>query len=90
LNEIDTNFNTFYRIPEFNNTRPKKLDLMIDYSKKLSKEFCFVRIDYFDINDTIYLSEMTFTSSNAKMKYKDFNQSIYVGSLLNINKTEIN
>jgi hypothetical protein len=62
---------------------------MIDYSKKLSKEFCFVRIDYYYINDTIYLSEMTFTPSNTKMKYKDLNQSIYMGSFLNINKTEM-
>jgi hypothetical protein len=89
LTEIDTNFSTFHRIPEFKITKPKKLDLMINYSKKLSKKFCFVRIDFYYINDTIYLSEMTFTPSNAKMKYKDLNQSMYMGSFLNINKTEM-
>jgi hypothetical protein len=47
LTEIDTGLKIYHRIPEFNITKPKKLDLMIEYSKKLSKKFCFVRIDYY-------------------------------------------
>jgi hypothetical protein len=51
---------------------------MIDYSKKLSKEFCFVRIDYYYINDTIYLSEMTFTPTGGLTKFKNEKQSILI------------
>ena len=90
LTEIDTGLRIYHRIPEFNITKPKKLDLMIDYSKKLSKKFCFVRIDFYYVNDSIYLSEMTFTPSNTRMKYKNFNQSKYMGSLLDINKIQMN
>ena len=59
---------------------------MIYYSKKLSKEFAFVRIDFYEINNTIYLSEMTFSPSNSKMKFKNKEQSIYLGRILDISK----
>ena len=66
--------------------KPKNFDLMIDYSKKLSKEFAFVRVDFYEINYTIYLSELTFSPTNALMKFKNMSQSIYIGSLLDISK----
>jgi hypothetical protein len=63
---------------------------MLDYSKKLSAKFVFVRIDFYEINNKVYLSEMTFSPSNALMKYKNVNQSRYLGSLLDISKIRNN
>jgi len=59
---------------------------MIDYSKKLSAEFVFARVDFYEINTKIYLSEITFSPTNVLMKFKNVNQSRYLGSLLNISK----
>ena len=59
---------------------------MIDYSTQLSKEFVFVRVDFYEINDIVYLSELTFSPTNTMMNFKDYNQSLYLGSLMDINK----
>lgn len=59
---------------------------MLEYAKKLSKEFVFVRVDFYDFNEIIYLSELTFTTSNMLEPYKNKEQSIYLGSLLDITK----
>ena len=86
LTEIDTNLRPFIRVPEIKIKKPKNLNLMLDYSKKLSVNFAFVRIDFYEINNKIYLSEMTFTPSNSLMKFKNLNQSKYLGSLIDISK----
>lgn len=62
----DTNWNI---IPQKNGIhkkyrieKPLKLDIMLENAKKLSKQFEFVRIDYYiDKNNDIYFSEFTFT-----------------------------
>jgi len=39
---------------------PKRLAEMIEISEKLSKEFPFVRVDFFEVEEKLYLSELTF------------------------------
>lgn len=63
---------------------------MIDYSKKLSAKFIFVRIDFYEINNTVYLSEMTFTPTGGLTKFKNEKQSRYIGSLIDISKIKRN
>lgn len=86
LNDIESGLKGYFRIPEMIIERPKKLDLMLYYSQKLSNEFAFVRIDLYEVNNTVYLSEMTFTPSNALMTLKNEEQSIYLGKFLDISK----
>ena len=59
---------------------------MIEYSKKLSEDFAFVRVDMYNINNTIYLGEMTFSPSNFRFKLKNLEQSISMGNLIDISK----
>ena len=47
LTDIETGLPGYYRIPDFIFEKPKKLDLMIEYAKKLSAEFVFVRVDFY-------------------------------------------
>lgn len=63
---------------------------MLKYSKKLSEEFSFVRVDLYEVNDTVYLGEMTFTPSNCHFNTKDLNQSIFLGNMLDITKVKKN
>ena len=87
LNDIETGLNKhFIRRPDVIFQRPKNLELMIQYSRKLSSEFAFVRIDFYDLNEKIYLGEMTFSPSNIIFNNKDKNQSLYLGNLLDISK----
>lgn len=41
--------------------KPKHLNEMIKYAQILSKEFEFVRVDFYEHNDKVYFSELTFS-----------------------------
>ena len=86
LTDIETGLGNIRRDPNITFQKPKSLNLMLDYAKKLSKEFVFVRVDFYDFNEIIYLSELTFTTSNMLEPYKNKEQSLYLGSLLDITK----
>ena len=86
LTDIETGLINFYRDPNINFEKPKKLELMIEYAKKLSAEFVFVRVDFYYFNDNIYLGEMTFTPSNLGFKLKNKEQSKYLGSFIDTTK----
>ena len=90
LNDIETNLPNYYRKPDIKFEKPKNLGLMLEYAKKLSSEFVFVRVDLYEFNDTVYLGELTFTPFNGRMNYKNLNQSIYLGNLLDISKKNLN
>ena len=86
LTDIETGLSIIKRDPNITFHKPRSLNLMLEYAKKLSKEFVFVRVDFYDYNERIYLSELTFTTSNMLESYKNEEQSIYLGSLLDLTK----
>ena len=86
LTDIETGLDNFYRDPNIIFEKPKKLELMIEYAKKLSAEFVFVRVDFYYFNDIIYLGEMTFTPSNLNFRLKNEEQSKYLGTFIDITK----
>jgi hypothetical protein len=88
LNEIETGLKHFVRRPDIIFDKPKHLKLMLEYSERLSAEFSFVRVDLYEINDTIYLGELTFTPSNCGFDCKDKNQSLYLGKMLDLSKVK--
>lgn len=49
--------------------KPKHLDEMYEYAKKLSAGFPQVRVDLYECNDKVYFGEMTFTSQFGRMDY---------------------
>lgn len=57
---------------------------MVEYAKLLSEPFKFVRVDFYEINNTVYLGELTFTPGAYHFKYKDPADNIKVGDLLEI------
>ena len=66
--------------------KPINLEKMIRYSKLLSSDFCYCRVDFYEENRTLFLGEITFTPFNSKFKYKDKETEIYLGNLINISK----
>ncbi len=59
---------------------------MINYARLLSSNYCYCRVDFYEVNDNIYLGEITFTPFNSQISYKDKNTEIYLGNLINISK----
>lgn len=45
--------------------KPKQLAEMIELASKLSKRFPFVRVDFYNFNDTVILGELTFFPSSG-------------------------
>lgn len=67
-NLIDGHTNN-YKLPNVLTNKPKKLDDLINYAIKLSKDFKHARVDFFIEDDSIYFGEITFTSSAGFGKF---------------------
>ena len=86
ITDIETNLEDNIKLPEVNFLKPKNFNLMIEYAKIFSKNFAFDRVDLYEFNKTIYLSELTFTPANARTPFKNEKQRIYLGNLLDLSK----
>lgn len=63
--------------------RPKHFDLMVEYAKKLSSDFKFVRVDFYEIQGKIYLGELTFTPGGGYIKYQN-DGDLTLGKMLDL------
>lgn len=70
--------------PDKKHPKPKNFEKMVEYAKKLSKDFKLVRVDFYEINGTLYLGELTFTPAAGLMKYKTLSDSIKAGNMLDL------
>ena len=48
---------------------PKNIDKMIGLAKKLAEPFPFVRVDFYEVGDRVYLGEMTFYSGGGVLAF---------------------
>lgn len=93
-NYYDINFKElFYIKEEYRSknkiTKPKNFDKMVEYAKILSKDFPFVRVDFYNDNGKIIFGELTFTPACCcNNKYSDVG-NIELGNLLDISKNII-
>lgn len=63
--------------------RPKHFGLMVEYAKKLSSDFKFVRVDFYEIKGKIYLGELTFLPNAGYIKYQK-DGDLVLGKMLDI------
>lgn len=78
--------NNIYAPADYNKKykKPSCFDKMLKYARLLCKDFKFVRIDFYEVNNVVYLGEMTFTPGNGFMKYTDENVSLMLGNMLEL------
>ena len=86
LTNIALNYQDYIRDPSVNIKKPFNLDKMIYYAKLLSTNFCFCRVDFYEIDKVLYLGELTFSPFNVEIQYNDKSMRIYLGNLINITK----
>jgi len=65
-------------------TLPSFFPEMLDMARNLSKDFPFVRVDFFLANDSYYFAELTFTPSAAMMPFNPDRYDLEWGKMLNI------
>lgn len=74
-----------YRVRKTALPRPKGLETMVDYARKLAKPFPQVRVDMYDIEGKVYFGELTFTSLGGMMNYFTPQALKDMGSKVNLN-----
>ena len=89
-NLYDLNWNemefTYDKYEKTDVLRPKNLEKMIEFARKLSTGFSFVRVDFYEIDGHLYFGEMTFTSSSGMDKFYPEKYDQIVGSYLQLPK----
>ena len=88
ISKIEIDSNNYILTDSFK--KPINLEKMINYSRLLSNDYCYSRVDYYEVNGTLFLGEITFTPFNSKVKYKNNETQIYLGNLINISKIKSN
>lgn len=79
MSRID--FPANYNIPD---SKPKNWNLMKETAKTLSKDFNFVRVDFYEINNKMYISELTFYPYAGFIKYTNNNIDKMLGDMLKL------
>ena len=68
--------------------KPKNFEKMIEISEILSKDFPFVRVDFYEVKDKIYVGELTFTPGGGIGKYKPQQFDFKFGEYLDLSKID--
>lgn len=63
-------------------TQPQTINEMWSYAEKLSSDFKFVRVDFYEINGKCYFGELTFIPGAAYIRYTNDSADYKLGSLL--------
>lgn len=63
---------------------PKFLNRMIHIAEDIAKHFAYVRVDFYEINNKMYFSEITFHDSGGNDKIIPFEWDIKLGNLIKL------
>jgi len=77
LTNIEFNYSDFKRDVSIKTNKPKNFEKMLDYARKLSNKFCFCRVDFYEVDNVLYLGEMTFSPANVEMNFNNRSISLY-------------
>lgn len=64
--------------------KPLFFDEMIEYSKILSKDFKFVRVDFMSFDNRLYFGELTFSPSSGFFRFLKSEDNLYFGNILKL------
>lgn len=73
--ENPANYNLIHEVP-------KTFEEMKEYAIKLSADFKFVRVDFYEIHNKVYFGELTFIPAAAYIKYTNDTVDFELGELL--------
>lgn len=88
-NIYDTDWNLQPFLLTYENSKeevppPENLKTMIDFARKLSKDFALVRVDFYNVDGKIYFGEMTFTSASGVDVFKPADYDLKLGEMLKL------
>ena len=66
--------------------KPQNLAEMISLSEQLSKNIPHIRVDWYQVKDRIYFSELTFFDGSGFAKFDNYNDDLLLGSYIDLSK----
>ena len=93
--DVDWNLMNIYQdrcgLPNSNNDYPKPLvlDDMLEYSRKLSKGFPHLRVDWYVVNNKLYFGELTFFDASGFDDFEPDEWNEIIGSWIMLPNTKI-
>lgn len=84
MNFIKQNFTTYYPLYTGNIDKPENFEAMIEFSKILSKNFPFARIDFYNLNGNIKFGEITFYHGNGMEPFTPAEWDYKLGDMLKL------
>ena len=66
--------------------KPENFEEMIEVAKKLSKGFCHVRVDLYNVNGKIYFGELTFFHWSGMKPFKPIEWDYKMGNMIKLPK----
>ena len=69
--------------------KPESFEKMIELARILSKDFPFVRVDFFEINGKIYMGEMTFTPMGGNGRFDPAEWDAKLGEMFELPEKSI-
>lgn len=78
--------NVFINYPRapFEIDKPDNLEEMLTLATKLSQDFCHVRVDFYNVENSLFFSEMTFTPSSGVFKIFPEEFNLRMGRWINL------
>ena len=64
--------------------KPKNFELMKKFAELLSKDFAFVRVDFFEVEGKLYMGEMTFTPMSGTGRFEPKSWDTILGDMLTL------
>ena len=64
--------------------KPKNFELMKKFAELLSKDFAFVRVDFFEVEGKLYMGEMTFTPMGGTGRFEPKSWDTILGDMLTL------
>lgn len=80
----DVKFKNDLPKPYYEYKRPINLDSMITFAEKVSKNFPHIRVDLYEVNNTLFFGEITFTPDRCLTKWGDLNLDRFYGDKINL------
>ena len=68
--------------------RPKQFDKMIELGERFAKDFCYLRVDFYYVNDRIYFGELTFHAESGTGAFEPETYDKSFGKLLELHRSE--
>lgn len=78
------NLRTKFKNSNINIEPPKGLELMTELAGKLSRDYPFVRVDFYNIGGRVIFGELTFTPGGGVSKFRPIEKDIEIASKIDL------